>query len=69
MNNVLAAIAAFVFAIAVMAFSLVVTTLALKYGWNLFAPQMLGLPSATGDNAFGVAVIMLTAKMFFGGVK
>lgn len=69
MSDVLAAIAAFVFVIAVMAFSLVVTTFALRYGWNLFAPELLGLPRASGDNAFGVAVIMLTTKMFFWGVK
>ena len=53
----------------VMLFSLIVTTFALKYGWTMFAPELFGLPRATGDNAFGVAVVMLTTKMFFGGVK
>jgi len=52
-----------------MLFSLIVTTFSLKYGWNMFAPELFSLPQATADNAFGVAVVMLTAKMFFGGVK
>ncbi len=69
MSDLLAAIAAFAFVIFVMLFSLIVTTFALKYGWNMFAPELFSLPRATADNAFGVAVVMLTAKMFFGGVK
>jgi len=69
MQEVGAIIVASVLAVAVMTVTLAFAAFAMQYGWNLFAPELFGLPTATAYNALGVAVVMLTAKMFFGGAK
>jgi hypothetical protein len=57
-DDAAAAVIGVIASIAVGAFATLVATLAVQYGWNLFASDLLGAPRAGVWNAFGLIVLV-----------
>ena len=68
-DEIVAVAAALTVGIFVTVFVMLASTLAIGFSWNAFAPELLGLPKASAWNAFGIVVLMLTAKVFFSDLR
>lgn len=68
-DEIVAVVAAISVGIFATVFVMLASTLAISFSWNAFAPELFGLPRASARNAFGIAVLMLTARVFFSDLR